>query len=177
MRPTNIFQTYIHISDDTKKVFYVGVGGYYRPWDRTARSPEWKAIAKKGYSVEVVANWNTREESFAHEALLIQYFHAAGHPIINKSTGGYGGTGRSPSKEMREKLRALYSGVPLKIETRQRMSTSRMGKSLSPSHCENIRLGKLQAPKLKCLTCGMVTHPGPLARHQKASEHTGISKE
>ena len=110
--------TCIHKLPDGR-IFYVGAGNKNRPHETRKRSTEWNAAALNGFSVEIVAQWNSAKEAGEHEELLIADCRNAGHPLVNKNSGGGGcigythpldSSGKAFSDEMREHLSAIGKG-------------------------------------------------------------------
>lgn len=84
-----MFYTYAHIRNDTNKIFYIGKGIDDRAWFTYGRNKYWNNIVKKhGYSVQILANWKTEEESLEHEILLISCFKDMGNDLVNMTNGG-----------------------------------------------------------------------------------------
>lgn len=123
------FYTYLHRRNDTGQVFYVGQGRGRRAWGKSDRNPHWKkVVAKAGYTVEILAQWPTKDDAATHEVLLISVFKGMAHPLVNMTDGGDGGMpGHKPSPETRAKrsasLRVAYSTEVARIE-RSRISSA-----------------------------------------------------
>lgn len=155
--------TYIHKNQDGK-VFYVGAGSYHRMFNKSLRSKEWQEMAKNGRTTELVAWWNTKEEAFSHEKLLISCFKDMGHPLVNKTSGGLGNDAER-SKELKESHSKKMLGnkhrlgIPHDNEAKLKMSQARAGKP-KPAHI--------------CLDCGRVVggHSN-IIKHQKANGCVG----
>lgn len=81
--------TYAHYRNDTNDVFYIGKGKGIRAWRKADRSLHWKRIVKKhGYRVEILCKWETAQEAFDHETLLISCMRDLGKELVNTTDGG-----------------------------------------------------------------------------------------
>jgi hypothetical protein len=110
----NKFYTYAHYRNDTNELFYIGKGTEKRAWKRADRSELWSRITKKhGRTVQILAYWDTEQEAFDHEKLLISCFRDMGKNLINFTDGGDGISGYRHTDETRKKLsengKKLYS--------------------------------------------------------------------
>jgi hypothetical protein len=98
------YYVYLHYRNSDHKVFYVGKGSGKRAWT-TKRSKHWKSVViKHGYYVQIIAYWNTEQDAFDHETLLIDCFKELGHPLTNKTNGGEGTAGLTPWNKGRTDL-------------------------------------------------------------------------
>lgn len=105
------YYTYIHSRASDGKVFYVGKGKDRRAWAKNKRSKQWcRVVAKHGLLVDVVARWETEDEAFAHERLLIQTFRDMGVELANHTDGGDGTSGWRHAPETIEKIKASNKG-------------------------------------------------------------------
>ena len=122
--------TYAHYRNDTKQIFYIGKGSGNRPFNTSNRSKYWKSVAEKhGHSVEILAQWNNENDAFLHEEFLIFYFKDAGHPLVNASSGGRGGsTGATRTQEFKNQISLRFKGIPKSEETRKKLSLAKLGK-------------------------------------------------
>lgn len=89
------FFTYAHQTADTGKIFYIGKGSRKdRQIAKTGRNKHWHNIVKKhGFIAEILAYWNTEQEAFDHEKLLIASFRDMGYSLANYTNGGEGSSG------------------------------------------------------------------------------------
>ena len=95
-----MFYTYAHTKPDGT-IFYIGKGHGRRAWSSKSRNKHWKHIVAKykNYSVQILANWDTEEEAFNHEILLISCFKDLNFNLANCTNGGEGTCGFKWSKE------------------------------------------------------------------------------
>ena len=108
------YYTYIHIRNDTGKVFYVGKGTNKRAYSKHDRNDLWqKIVAKHGYTVEIISEWETAEEAFQDEIRLIDRYKNDGLAVANFTLGGDGTTGHKHSTETKKnisnKLKLFFS--------------------------------------------------------------------
>ena len=79
-------------------------------------------VAKYGKpNVQILANWDTEEEAFSHEILLIDCFKELGHKLCNLSNGGEGPSGLKHSEESKEKMRIANMHCNLGVDFRVRL--------------------------------------------------------
>lgn len=106
-----MFCTYAHYTPQGR-LFYIGKGSEKRAHSKAGRNNYWqKVVAKYGNpDVQVLANWNTEEEAFSHERLLISCFRDLGYKLCNLSDGGEGPSGLKHSEEFKEKIRQTHKG-------------------------------------------------------------------
>lgn len=125
------FYTYAHFRLDDGKCLYIGKGKSRRAWSKAGRSDWWKrTVAKHGYRVQILATWESEEDAFQHEKLLIACFRDMGHPLVNLTDGGEGMSGCRHSAETKVKIsecaRLQWSSVDARVaqaeKTRQRMA-------------------------------------------------------
>lgn len=142
------FYTYMHTRNDTGKPFYIGKGRWKRAWDhrRSKRGAHWSSIVKKhGYTVHILAYWQTEREAFDHERLLIESFRSIGYRLANKTDGGEGTSGYKLSIERREQMSIFQSsrmsgagnvmfGKTHSAETRAKQSKAKHGVFTGSKH-------------------------------------------
>jgi hypothetical protein len=159
-----MFTTYIHRQATTGKVFYVGMGSYHRMTNKSMRSKEWHEMAKDGRTFEIVANWDTKQEAYDHEKLLIACFRDMGHPIINKTSGGAGNDAiRS------DELRQCFS-------QKMRGNNYRLGHlhDENTKHKMSLARKNIKKQSIMCLECGkIVGGHSNINSHQKSTNHFG----
>ena len=97
------FYTYAHYTPGGK-IFYIGKGVDNRAYSFSDRSHDWKRAVKanKGLTIEILANWDTEQEAFEHEQILIDCFTEMKHPLVNKTKGGKGPYGYKQSEETKK---------------------------------------------------------------------------
>lgn len=108
------FYTYAHYKPDGE-LFYIGKGNGNRAYNTrySQRNIYWKRIVEKygKPTVKILANWNTEEEAFGHEKLLISCFRDMGYKLANITSGGDGVCGIKWSEESKKKLSNSKKGV------------------------------------------------------------------
>jgi len=143
-----MFCTYAHYTPQGR-LFYIGKGSSERRAHyMQGRNNYWKKIvAKYGTpEVQILANWNTEEEAFSHEALLISCFRDMGFELANLTDGGDGTSGYKHTEEHRKKnslARIGKSGLWNKgrkhsEETKRKCGAKNVGKKLTEEHKKKI---------------------------------------
>jgi hypothetical protein len=141
-----VFCTYAHYTPQGR-LFYIGKGSNeLRAYQFTGRNNYWRKIVSKygKPDVQILANWNTEEEAFSHERLLISCFRDLGHQLANLTDGGDGTSGYKQTPEHREKnrLHRLGKSATWNIgrrhteETKKKISLSKMGSKASTKQKE-----------------------------------------
>ena len=127
-----MFYTYLHRRVDTNEVFYVGKGRGARAKVTKRRGTWWECIVAEagGHAVQIVENWPTESEAFAHERFLITSFRTLGAPLCNRTLGGDGMAGHTHSAEARAKM----AGRVFTVAHRAKLSAVHTGKALTSSH-------------------------------------------
>lgn len=106
------FLTYLHQTKDTGRIFYIGKGNPHRVNDKNNRNKYWKNIVNKhGFTSSVIAEWETEQEAFEHEKLLIACFKDMGYKLANILEGGQGAVGPK-SEETKKRISEVKKGVP-----------------------------------------------------------------
>jgi len=119
------FVTYAHTKQDGT-IFYIGKGIEKRAYSKGSRNWSWqKMVAKEGLNVKILAHWKTEQEAFDHEVLLIECLKEMKMPLVNITNGGDG-----------------TSGLKWKQESKNKLSTSRIGMKFSKQHRNNIALAR-----------------------------------
>ena len=183
--------TYIHKRLDGK-VFYVGAGSKTRPYDKGMRSAKWKCASNNGYTIEVCAGWDTKEGAKSHEKFLISCFLDLGHPLVNASKGGDGAVGYHHTDEAVCRIKVAQSGASgfwfgkvgptkgkvLSDEHRSKLAESKVG-DRNPrfgNPITDVHRGRLtfEANRIYiCVDCGYKNKAVCMAKHLRATNHTG----
>jgi len=109
---------YKHIRLDTEAVFYIGIGSqdnYSRAYTKQNRNRHWHNIVNKaGYSVEIILDGLTWEESCAKEVEYIALYgrKEKGGILCNLTDGGGGSVGLITSEETKKKQSLKKVGKP-----------------------------------------------------------------
>jgi len=113
-----MYYTYAHYTPKGE-IFYIGKGKDDRAFSRSDRSYKWREVVKKarGISIEILADWNTEEEAFDHEKLLVECFKDMGANLVNQTDGGKGPENYMQSPETREKKGLKMRGYKYKVVT------------------------------------------------------------
>jgi len=133
-----MFYTYAHYSPKGD-LFYIGKGTGDRAFAFTGRSQDWKRAIKhhKGLQIEILSNWDTEEEAFDHEKLLIDCFIEMGSKLVNKTKGGKGAYGLVCSEERKQYLKTKLTGIKHKSVTCPHCGTSGGNTSIYRWHFDN----------------------------------------
>lgn len=147
------FYVYEHWRMDRDECFYVGKGHGTRAYDmRRGRNQHHKAIVAKmsricsSVEIRIVADGLTEKEAFQIERERIKFWRGAGMDLTNLTNGGEGPSGRIESEELKrqkskklrgrkmlpeqvEKSRQTRLGMPKSLETRAKISVSKMNPS------------------------------------------------
>lgn len=178
-----MFYTYAHYTADTNQLFYIGKGKGKRAYLTTNRNRWWHNKVKKhnGFTVQLLATWNTEKEALEHEKFLIDCFDATGTFLVNiQKSIGKETEGRKLSKETRQKMSdaGIKRWNEFSIEEKNKkielFSKLHKGQKKTKEHRKNLskaRIG-LKVPKVwkqvVCKTTGIV-----YASMTEASKDTG----
>ena len=101
------YYTYAHSSPEGK-IFYIGKGIANRAYSFNDRSHDWKRAVKyhNGLSIKILAHWDTEQEAFEHEKVLISCFKDMRYDLVNLTSGGQGPYKLKQSQETK-KLKSL----------------------------------------------------------------------
>lgn len=146
---------YIHIRNDSGKVFYVGRGTKYRGWAKAGRNKYWTNIFKKhGHTVEVVESGLSLDESKILEKMVIELALACDCVLANKTSGGDG-----------------VSGLIFDDESKIKMSRSQGGKRVYCSNGMSFDTGQKAAEWLQINGQGLALsgHISACARGERGS--------
>jgi hypothetical protein len=132
-----MFCTYAHYKPDGG-LFYIGKGKIRRSRQIDGRNSHWADIVNKhgNPKVEVLAKWETEQESYDHEKFLISCFKDMGFVLANKTNGGGGTSGYKHTDESRQKNRLAKIGI----------IPWNKGKKTSAEICAKLSLAKLGKP-------------------------------
>lgn len=122
------FYTYMHTRNDTERPFYIGKGKGNRAYqgNPARRSQHWNRVARKhGWSVQILARWDTDQDAHAHEIFLISCMRSIGIDLVNQTDGGDGTSGFKWKAESREKLRASVTGVTKSVAHRSALKVKK----------------------------------------------------
>lgn len=124
-----MFYTYAHYKAGTGEIFYIGKGKGKRYTYKYARkNPHWQNVVNKyGFTSEILAHWDTEEEAFEHEKLLISCFRDMGVKLTNLTDGGDGCAGLVFTELHKARLSASKMGKKHSEETKKKMSESAKG--------------------------------------------------
>ena len=117
-----MFYTYAHTKPDGT-IFYIGKGKDRRAWVTRNRTPHWKNIvAKHGYEVVILGEYEDEKQALAEEIELIAHFRK-----FTKLTNITDGGDQNPMDklECREKAAAKNRGQKRSLEQRAAMSAQR----------------------------------------------------
>lgn len=155
-----MYYTYAHYTADTKELFYIGKGQRRRAWQSSSRNRHWNyKVAKHGFSVEILAYWETDEEALQHEKLLIGIFKPRGQ-LVNVAEEG-SSTGAKRTQEQKEEIRKRLIGVPRSEECKINMSKALKGRKQPEERAKKsaeqlARIREKQKRKVFCVTTGKV---------------------
>ena len=119
-----MFYTYAHYTPQGR-LFYIGKGQGGRSHSFYGRNILWNEVVTEfgNPDVEILANWDTEEEAFSHEVLLISCFRDMGYKLANLTDGGEGFSG------FKRTTPVWNVGVPCREETKQKLRGQKIGKS------------------------------------------------
>jgi len=161
-----MYYTYAHLTKDTNQIFYIGKGTGSRAFEKGKdRNSHWSAVVNKHgeYYATILAYWDTEQEAYDHEKLLISSLTDIGYYLTNKTPGGEGiPKGYKFSEETKKKMSLSHIGSKRTEETKQKMSQSSAWRGhtyitsgmTGKSHSEqakakmsNSRKGRKQSPE------------------------------
>lgn len=149
--PPQGFYVYAHRRATDGEVFYVGKGKGLRAWRPQKRSAHWYAVALKyGVVVEIAAAQMTEADAFMAECAMIADCRMRGIQLTNKTDGGEGPSGFSPTPEMRAARSAAMIGRktgPHSEEHRRNISRANAGKPVPDDRKARIAVATAAAMK------------------------------
>lgn len=174
-----IYYTYAHFTKDTNKLFYIGKGTFSKQGDfkranaKIGRSSYWQNKVKKhgGFTVEILARWETEQEAFYHEEFLISIFKDT---LVNLTAGGEGNSGRKQPQEEKDKRAASIRGQKRTQQTLQNMSEAQKKNKVALEMLEKAR--EAQKKKILCVDTGVVYNSLTDASKQTEIIFQNISK-
>jgi hypothetical protein len=105
------YYTYAHHKLSDNSIFYIGKGTGKRAYEKFGRGTYWNRTQKKyGYAVEILSRWDTEEEAYNHEVMLIGDLKSKGFVLCNLTDGGGGPSGQIFTDEYRKKLSIASAG-------------------------------------------------------------------
>lgn len=132
---------YTHLNPTNKDVFYVGIGKGNRAWNKGAgRNKFWdNYVNKHGFEVEIIAEGLTRKQAGKIEIELIAELGRRqideGGVLVNRSTGGDGGSGGyTHTEEWKRKHSERQIGIPkgpLSDEAKEKLSKALTGRKVT----------------------------------------------
>jgi len=161
----SVFYTYSHCKPDGS-IFYIGKGMGDRAFSKKNRNIHWhRTVAKYGYEVKILANWDSEEQAFDHEKLLISCFKDMKIKLVNLTNGGDGSSGYKWTNEQKANIKAngekngMYGKhhseqTKLKIaekskgriiskETKSKISEKLKKRVFSQTHLEKLKLASI----------------------------------
>ena len=135
------YYVYTHLNPVTKDVFYVGLGKGNRAHNKwSGRNKFWdNYVNKHGFEVEIVAENLTRSQAGKLEIDLIAHLGRRqideGGVLVNRSTGGDGGSGgythTEEWKRIQSEKRIGISRGPLSNDAKAKLSKSLTGREVT----------------------------------------------
>lgn len=134
------FYVYLHRKLSDNSVFYVGKGTGRRAWVKKGRSKYWQRVKDKhGYTVEILFDNLTEEESFQVEIDTIKELQYFGYDLCNLTLGGGGVSGYNWTEEQRNNLSKSVSGKIRSEEHCKNLSLALKGKKPTQERIEKMR--------------------------------------
>jgi hypothetical protein len=165
-----MYYTYAHLTPQGE-IFYIGKGMADRAYSFSDRSHAWKRAVKEnqGVQIEILANWNTEEEAFSHEKLLIDCFIDMKYKLVNKTKGGKGAYGVVWSEERKQKLSQRMLGHKYKLIICPKCKTSGGATTMKRWHFDNCT-GKKSTFKARVSYNNKRIYLGYFATQQEADQ-------
>lgn len=139
-----MYYTYAHLTPKGE-IFYIGKGVADRAYSFSDRGHDWRRAVKqnKGVQIEILANWDTEEEAYDHEKLLIDCFTDMKYKLVNKTKGGKGAYGYVVSAERKELLSKQLTGYVHKKITCPKCNTVGGATTMKRWHFDNCTGAKI----------------------------------
>ena len=124
-----MFYVYLHLTEDTNEVFYVGKGKGSRAYKLSGRNKFWHNVVNKhGFVVKIIEENLTEEQSILLEQKLINEYgrrNLGTGKLVNLTDGGEGVSGKIYTDEERElmssRVKAYYE-LPESREKRKQIA-------------------------------------------------------
>jgi len=164
------FYTYAHLTPEGK-VFYIGKGTKDRVYSTSDRSKNWRSLVKKheGVRMQVLAYWDSEDEAFEHEKLLVECFKDFDFELANLTNGGRGVKGFIQSDETRAKRKEKMTGYKYKKVTCPKCGFVGGETSTKRWHFDNCK-GLPRQFKARVTINGERIYLGKFATKQEADE-------
>ena len=165
-----MYYTYAHLTPQGK-IFYIGKGVDDRAYSFADRSHDWRRAVKqnKGVQIEILANWDTEEEAYDHEKLLIDCFTDMKYKLVNKTKGGKGGYGIVWTDERKQQHSKILTGIKHKILTCPHCETKGGATTIKRWHFNNCT-GKKGTFKARVTYNNQRLYLGKFATQQEADQ-------
>jgi hypothetical protein len=143
-----MFYVYLHLTEDTNEVFYVGKGKGNRAYKLSGRNKFWHSVVNKhGFVVKIVEDNLSEDQSVLLERKLISEYgrrDLGQGTLVNLTDGGEGQSGKIYSDKERlvlsEKAKSYYE-IPEHIEKRKLIAKEVNGR---PEVKEKLRLRAIE---------------------------------
>jgi len=131
---------YMHLTPDTNRVFYIGMGSAKRAFIFNKRNKHWQKIVEKHGKPEVVviARNLTIDQAADIEKFWIR--HHGLEKLANISPGGDGVGGFNHTEESKLKIAIAGIGRKHSEKSKEKMRLARLGKPISRSNIEKIKI-------------------------------------
>ena len=131
----------MHTRKSDGRIFYIGIGDKYRPYEKNGRNKYWyNTVNKHEYDVKILAEGLTWEEACNIEIKMIA-FYGRRKPspknlnygcLVNMTDGGEGSKGVIISEETRKKMSEAMKGKTHTEETRKKISNLHKVNGIKP---------------------------------------------
>jgi len=155
-----MFFTYAHYKPEGG-LFYIGKGKRRRAYAMDSRNSHWQNIVNKHGKphVELLAHWDTEQEAFEHEKVLIACFKDMGYELANKSLGGEGSSGYKFTDQQKNNLSNAHLGQVAWNKGLKGVQTAwNKGQKAHPNAYKAL------VKKVTCHKCGKVGQVGGMKR-------------
>lgn len=120
------YVVYMHIRQDTREVFYIGMGKTRgRAYEEYSRTPEWYNVVNQTFfDVVIVSSGLSKEQAFSMEESLIRTIGIKN--LTNKTLGGVGALGYKHTSSAKEKISKATANREVKQEWIDKSVKSKM---------------------------------------------------